>query len=62
VAERHLIQYDPGTLRIPGNSLPIGIVTLSANGQTTQTSGFLKGKAGSMAAPVLMVPAAIKGK
>ncbi len=40
------IQYDPAVLRIPGKSLPIGIVTLSGNGDTLQTSGFLDGKDG----------------
>ncbi len=41
--QRYLIQYDPGILRIKGNSLPIGIINTSDRGQRSQTKGFLNG-------------------
>jgi hypothetical protein len=44
VIKKYMIQYDPNTLRIPGKSLSIGIVTLSGNGDTLKTKGFLGGK------------------
>lgn len=44
VTKKYFIQYDPNTLRIPGKSLSIGIVTLSGNGDTLKTKGFLGGK------------------
>jgi hypothetical protein len=42
-AQKYLLQYDPAVLRIKGNSLPIGIEAISANGQKSQTKGFLNG-------------------
>jgi hypothetical protein len=45
-AKKYVLQYDPSVSRIPGKSLPIGIVTLSAGAQPTQTKGFLKGRDG----------------
>jgi hypothetical protein len=41
--QKYLLQYDPGILRVKGNSLPIGIVAVSDKGQRTQTKGFLNG-------------------
>lgn len=41
--QEYLIQYDPGILRVKGNSLPIGIITTSNKGQRSQTEGFLNG-------------------
>jgi len=41
--QEYLIQYDPGILRVKGNSLPIGIITISSKGQRSQTEGFLNG-------------------
>jgi hypothetical protein len=43
-AKKYVLQYDPSVSRISGKSLPIGIVTLSAGAQPTQTKGFLKGR------------------
>ncbi|WP_259067787.1 hypothetical protein HDF24_18980 [Mucilaginibacter sp. X4EP1] len=42
-SQKYLLQYDPTVLRIKGNSLPIGIVSISAKGQKSQTEGFLNG-------------------
>jgi len=41
--QKYLLEYDPAVLRIKGNSLPIGIVAVSGNGQKSQTEGFLNG-------------------
>ncbi|RAJ32130.1 hypothetical protein [Pedobacter cryoconitis] len=41
--QKYLLEYDPNVLRIEGNSLPIGIVALSDQGQKSQTKGFLNG-------------------
>lgn len=44
--QRFILQYDPNTLRIPGKSLPIGIITISGKGDTLRTNGFLGGAGG----------------
>jgi len=36
--------YDTKTLKIQGNSLPIGLMTINSDGDTIKTKGFLKGK------------------
>jgi len=41
--QKYMLQYDPGVLRVKGNSLPIGIVSISEKGQRSQTKGFLNG-------------------
>jgi len=46
VAKKYHLQYDRTVLRIPGQSLPIGIVTRTAGGSATKTKGFLKGDDG----------------
>ena len=42
--KKYTLQYDPTKLRVPGATLPIGIVTQSGNSPATRTKGFLKGK------------------
>jgi hypothetical protein len=44
--KKYVLQYDPSQLRIPGKTLPIGIVTLSAGAEPSQTKGFLNGHDG----------------
>src|ERR1700759_2894762 len=41
--QKYILEYDPGVLRVKGNSLPIGIVAISDKGLRTQTKGFLAG-------------------
>jgi len=41
--QKYLLEYDPGVLRVKGNSLPIGIVVISDKGVRSQTKGFLNG-------------------
>ena len=41
--QKYLLEYDPGILRIKGNSLPIGILAISDKGQKSQTKGFSNG-------------------
>lgn len=41
--EKYILQYDPGVLRVKGNSLPVGIIAISDKGQQSETKGFLNG-------------------
>lgn len=41
---QQVIQYDPSVLRKAGNTVPIGIVTINGNRDTTRTRGYLAGK------------------
>jgi len=41
--QKYLLEYNQAVLRIKGNSLPIGIIAISGNGQKSQTKGFLNG-------------------
>jgi hypothetical protein len=38
-----VVRYDPNILRIPGNSLPVGIAASLKNGRVVQTKGYLNG-------------------
>jgi hypothetical protein len=40
------LHYDTSVLRIPGNSLPIGIEACPGNGSAVRTKGYLKGSGG----------------
>jgi hypothetical protein len=46
VVKKYSIRCDPSKLRIPGQSLPIGIVTQTANAPSSQTKGYMKGDDG----------------
>jgi hypothetical protein len=41
--QKYILEYDPGVLWVKGNSLPIGIISISDKGQKSQTKGFLNG-------------------
>jgi len=41
--QKYQLEYSPAVLRIKGNKLPIGITAVAANGQKSQTQGFLNG-------------------
>ncbi|MBN1182586.1 MAG: hypothetical protein JXB49_09890 [Bacteroidales bacterium] len=39
-----VVRYDPDILRIPGNTLPIGITSVMNNDEIIQTKGYLEGE------------------
>jgi hypothetical protein len=41
--QKVVVRFDPNVLRIPGNSIPIGITTVLENGRVVETKGFLGG-------------------
>ncbi len=38
-----IVRYDPEALRIPGNTIPIGITSVMKDGKVLETKGFLNG-------------------
>src|ERR1700743_3098929 len=43
---QYRLRYDHKVLRIPGQSIPIGILTQTAKGDTVKTKGYLQGDQG----------------
>lgn len=46
VITRYHLRYDHSILRIPGQSIPIGLVTRSSKGDSAKTKGFVNGNEG----------------
>ena len=46
VVQQYRLRYDHKVLRIPGQSIPIGILTRTAKGVSAETKGYLNGDQG----------------